>query len=294
MSRAEGWRRVSLAGTLLLMSTAACSGSLVYEDQELVAPDGGGKVDDPADEGETEFTLDVAADQVWSDTGIDLERGEMISLLASGEIDGGSFNTGPEGFEPDDHDRFNVVPCRDHAALVGRVGHDGEPFFVGAEAVTVATDAGRLYLGVNDTNVGDNSGAFAVRLTTGIPHVVRDQSGVTVEATVAWTDTDVDLEAGDVLVITASGKVDDSVATPDTTWGPEGKPDSFDSTASILGCALHVTLLGRIGESGAPFVVGASHAAPAPLAGRLYLGLNDKILTDEGGKLAASVTLIER
>ena len=55
-----------------------------------------------------------------------------------------------------------------------------------------------------------------------------------------------------------------------------------------------MVLLGRIGPSGALFVVGASHSAPAPLAGRLYLGLNDKILDDEGGKLAASVTLIER
>ena len=296
MSRAQARRRVSLAGTLLLMSTAACSGSLVFEDEELAAPDGGGKVDDPGDEGdeETEFTLDVAADQTWSDTGIDLERGEMISLLASGEIDGGSFSTGPEGFGPNDHDRFNVVPCTDHAALVGRVGQDGEPFFVGAEAVAVATDAGRLYLGVNDTNVGDNSGAFAVRLTTGIPHVVRDQTGVTVESTVAWTDSKVDLEAGDVLVVTASGTIDDNVESPDTTWGPAGKPDSFDSEASIIGCAPHVVLLGRIGTSGALFVVGASYAAPAPLAGRLYLGLNDKVLGDEGGKLAASLTLIER
>lgn len=294
MSSAQGRRRVvSLVGTGLLL--AACSGSLVFEDEELLAPDGGGKTDDPGQGGEqTEFTLDIPADRTWSDTGIDLDRGEMISVLASGSIDFGPMSIGPEGYEPDEHDRFNVVPCASHAGLVGRIGSDGEPFFAGAEAVTVATAGGRLYLGVNDTDVGNNSGVFAVRVTTDIPHVVQDQSGVVVEATVAWTDTQVDLAGGDILVITASGKIDDNVGSPETTWGPGGKPDSFDSTASIIGCAPHVALLGRIGETGGPFVVGASHAAPAPLAGRLYLGLNDMVLSDEGGKLAATVTLIER
>jgi hypothetical protein len=294
MSHAQGVvRAVSLLGTLL----AGCHGSLVFDEETLLAPDGGrDKTDDPTGDSEeqTEFTIEVPADRIWSDTAIDLERGEMFSILASGEIDGGSFNTGPEGFAPDDHDRFNVVPCSDHAALIGKVGQDGEPFFIGAEGVSVATDAGRLYLGVNDTNIGDNSGAYAVRLTTDIPNQVTDEKGVTIPATVAWTDTQMDLEGGDVLVITASGRIDDSTATPDTTWGPEGKPNSLNSNASILKCAPHVALLGKIGESGGPFVVGATHAAPAPLAGRLYLGLNDMVLTDEGGKLAATVTLIER
>ena len=283
-----------LAPALAGILAAGCSGSLVFE--EAAAPDGGGKTDDPEQEGEatTEFTLDVPAERTWYDTGIDLERGEMISLLASGSIDFGPASIGPEGYAADEHDQYNVVPCSDHAALIGRVGTDGEPFFLGVEAVTVATAAGRLYLGVNDTDVGNNSGSFAVRLTTDVPHVVSDQQSVTVEATVAWTDTDIDLEGGEVVMITASGAIDDNVGSPDTTWGAGGRPDSLNAPASIIGCAPHVILLGRVGETGAPFVVGASHAAPAPLAGRLYLGLNDMVLDDEGGKLATSVSLIER
>jgi len=286
------WRAVSLLGTLLV----GCHGSLTFDEEELAAPDGGGKVDDPGDEAgdETEFTLDVPVDHSWSDTGVDLERGEMFSVLASGTIDFGSANTDAEGYGPDTYDQYNVVPCADHAGLIGRVGQDGEPFFLGAESVSVATQAGHLYLGVNDKNIGDNSGSYAVRLTTAIAHDVTLQGGVTIPSNVAWTDSQIDVEGGDILVITASGKVDDSTATPDSTWGPEGKPNSFNSGASIIGCAPHVSLLGKIGQAGAPFLVGASHAAPAPLAGRLYLGLNDKQLVDEGGKLAASVTLIER
>lgn len=294
MSSAQGWWwRFSLLGTLL----AGCHGSLIFDEEELVAPDGGGKADDPADDGEdapTDFTVDVPVDHSWSDTGVDLERGEMFSVLASGTIDFGSASTDPEGYGPDTYDQYNVVPCADHAGLVGRIGQDGEPFFLGAEAVSVATRAGRLYLGVNDKNIGDNSGSYAVRLTTDISHDVIMEKGVTIPATVAWTDSGVDLAGGDLLVVTASGKVDDSTATPDTTWGPEGKPNSFNSSASILKCAPHVALLGKIGDSGGPFLIGASHAAPAPVSGRLFLGLNDMVLTDEGGKLAASVTLVDR
>lgn len=296
MSSAQGlwWSAVSLVGTLL----AGCHGSLIFDEEELVAPDGGSKADDPAGDDDedtpTDFAMDVPVDHSWTDTGVDLERGEMFTVLASGTIDFGSANTDPEGYGPDTYDQYNVVPCADHAALVGRIGKDGEPFFLGAEAVSVATDAGRLYLGVNDKNIGDNSGSYAIRLTTDISHDVIMESGVTIPATVAWTDSGLDLAGGDMLVVTASGQVDDSTATPDTVWGPEGKPNSFNSGASIIGCAPHVALLGKIGATGAPFLVGASHAAPAPVAGRLYFGLNDTQLVDEGGKLAATVTLIER
>ena len=288
---------MSLAGTLLLLGgAAACSGSLVVDEAELAAPDGGGKTDDPTGDGDdpTEFTLDVAADRVWSDTGVDLESGEMFSVLASGSVNFGPASTGPEGFAPPEYDQYNVVPCSEHAGLMGKVGQNGEPFFLGAEAVSVATAAGTLYLGVNDSDFGNNSGSFAVRLSTGISHVATAKTGVTHPATVPFTDSAVDVEEGDILVITASGTIDDSVETPDTTWGPAGKPNSFNSGASIIGCAPHVALLGKIGQNGALFVVGTSHAGPVRVAGRLYLGLNDKVLSDEGGKLAASVTLIER
>ncbi|HEU5056304.1 MAG TPA: hypothetical protein VFU21_07255 [Kofleriaceae bacterium] len=295
----QGRRRrvVSLAGTLLAICSA-CSGSLVIDEPEPAAPDAGDKADDPVGEGEddepTEFSLQIDAGQTWSDTGIDLERGEMFSLLASGSIDFGPASIGPEGFAPADHDEYNVVPCSDHAGLIGRIGADGEPFFAGAEAVSVATAAGRLYLGVNDTDVGNNSGAFAVRLETDLPYQAGEPASVSHPATVAWTDTQVDVAGGDILVITASGTIDDHAPTPDTTWGPAGVPDTLDRPASIIGCANHAVLLGRLGENGALFVVGATHAAPAPAAGRLYLGLNDSVLTDEAGKLAATVTLIER
>ena len=290
-------RAESLAGTLLiLLGTSACSGNLVVDEAESATPDGGSKTDDPADDedDQTEFTLDVPADRVWSDTGVDLESGEMFSLLASGSVNFGPHSTGPGGYLPPDYDQYNVVSCSEHAGLIGKIGQSGEPFFIGAEGVSVATAAGTLYLGVNDNDTDNNSGSFAVRLTTGMAHVVTGQTGVSHPANVPFTDSKVDVEAGDILVITASGTIDDSVETPDTTWGPAGKPGSFNSSSSIIGCAEHVALLGKIGESGALFVVGTTHAAPARVSGRLFLGLNDKVLTDEGGKLAASVTLIER
>ena len=46
--------------------------------------------------------------------------------------------------------------------LIGRVG-TGAPFAIGSGSTPITMPAaGRLYLGVNDTNTSDNAGAFSV------------------------------------------------------------------------------------------------------------------------------------
>jgi hypothetical protein len=42
-------------------------------------------------------------------------------------------------------------------------------------------------------------------------------------------------------------------------------------------------LIGRVGESGAPFLVGKSNRMPVDRAGTLYLRINDDILSDNEG-----------
>jgi hypothetical protein len=48
-------------------------------------------------------------------------------------------------------------------ALVGRVGN-GRPFGIGDQTSVTMPDDGRLYLSVNDDALGDNTGAFQVRI----------------------------------------------------------------------------------------------------------------------------------
>jgi len=51
-------------------------------------------------------------------------------------------------------------------ALIGRVGNNGKPFAIGMQTQPLPMPAsGRLFLGVNDNELGDNSGAFTVIVT---------------------------------------------------------------------------------------------------------------------------------
>ena len=50
-----------------------------------------------------------------------------------------------------------------HAALIGKVG-DGQLFLIGSHRTFTALGPGRLYLGINDAGVDNNSGAFKARV----------------------------------------------------------------------------------------------------------------------------------
>jgi hypothetical protein len=55
------------------------------------------------------------------------------------------------------------IPNRPAAALIGRVGETNEYFFIGDDSGPVRVrGCGRLFLGINDDFLGDNSGSFRV------------------------------------------------------------------------------------------------------------------------------------
>ena len=55
-----------------------------------------------------------------------------------------------------------------HAALIGRI-EENQPFLVGSDYRHRVGEFGRLYLGINDVDLYDNSGSLEVEIT-----VVRD------------------------------------------------------------------------------------------------------------------------
>jgi hypothetical protein len=110
----------------------------------------------------------VAANQQWVSTGITVSRGQQVSFNASGEVQ----------LSPDANDAATTagsktgrrltggpLPGQLAGALIGRVGN-GQPFGIGNQPGPLPmSDAGLLYLGVNDDNHGDNNGAFTVTVT---------------------------------------------------------------------------------------------------------------------------------
>jgi hypothetical protein len=108
----------------------------------------------------------VPADQPWTDTGVDFEPAERISIKATGSVQyirGGSF-VGPEGDSRRDPHRVNILPAAPHAALIGKVGPGGRPFSVGSSLSTTVGEKGRLFLGLNDAEVDNNSGMLTVSI----------------------------------------------------------------------------------------------------------------------------------
>jgi hypothetical protein len=55
------------------------------------------------------------------------------------------------------------MPERNAAALIGKIGENGDPFFIGSltEPIRVR-GGGRLFLGINDDFLDDNTGSLRV------------------------------------------------------------------------------------------------------------------------------------
>ena len=104
-----------------------------------------------------------------------------------------------------------------------------------------------------------------------------------------WTDTGIDVRAGDTLNISATGRVRYSPRGTDIS-DADGTPALNRARAPMPDMPVGA-LVARVGTS-APFFVGArGNALRAPQSGRLFLGINDDILTDNSGEFRVNVAL---
>jgi LssY C-terminus len=111
---------------------------------------------------------------------------------------------------------------------------------------------------------------------------------IDVPGTKEWVDTNLDVRGGAKLRFTATGKItyppDDSYAGKSRTlgtFGPDGLPRGFADLIHQYAVrdAGHGALIGRIGSDSyaQAFLVGASKEYVAPVAGRLFLGINQSM-----------------
>ena len=110
-------------------------------------------------------------------------------------------------------------------------------------------------------------------------------ANVTISGSPKWVDTKMDVTAGDKLHITAKGTVNMGKNTGITPAGAQrGWVDTLRPL--MVPSAGRGALVGRIGNSDAatPFVVGADGTVTVPVAGRLYLGINQDATQAPDGK----------
>jgi hypothetical protein len=130
----------------------------------------------PATQAARAVTVHVDATQPWTDTGLSVNQGDRVSFQASGQIqvnsrqvatpDGSSVtasNRSRQGNRGDgSRDGGYPIANAPVGALVGRIGNS-EPFGIGTQTQPlVMPESGHLMLGVNDNDLSDNSGSFAV------------------------------------------------------------------------------------------------------------------------------------
>ena len=99
----------------------------------------------------------------WTNTGLVVRRGQRLRISASGRIYLDKIRTStPDGL-PSIPDRDKLMRNQPTGGLIAVIGDDNDDFvFIGRSRDFVAQRDGVLFLGVNEGNLSDNSGAFDV------------------------------------------------------------------------------------------------------------------------------------
>jgi hypothetical protein len=107
----------------------------------------------------------VSADVPWNDTGVEVRAGQTVYFESTGQVRWGKDRRDSAAGERNSpHNPGRPMPSRNAAALIGKVGNGSNDFFfIGDETGPVRMrSGGRLYLGINDDVLTDNSGNFRV------------------------------------------------------------------------------------------------------------------------------------
>lgn len=116
--------------------------------------------------------------------------------------------------------------------------------------------------------------------------------GIYINPTQRWTDTGIDVEAGDVITFDAQGTVELSADSNDVAE-PFGSRSGRRAVDSPVPQAPAGVLIARIGNRQA-VAVGNRRTLRAPVSGRLFLGVNDDHLNDNAGEFRVNVTVQEQ
>jgi hypothetical protein len=109
----------------------------------------------------------VPSNVQWTNAGFNVNRGQYLRFEPSGEIrlstnaEDIARGAGATSGRRADNATISSVPV---GALIGRIGN-GQPFVIGDTTNAIdMPDSGRLFLGINDDHVADNSGNFVVKV----------------------------------------------------------------------------------------------------------------------------------
>ena len=121
-----------------------------------------------------------------------------------------------------------------------------------------------------------------------------------IDAAKQWIDTNIDLRAGEKIRFTATGTITfpagQSSKSKERSFGPDGLARGFGDLIHQYAVpdGGHGALIGRLGDAdggGQPFLVGSSSEFEAPVANRLFLGINQSQKDGESAQGSFHVTI---
>lgn len=143
--------------------------SILYVLLALVALTAWCRVPSQEREGQIEHSalndIRIYAYRDWQSTGLRVQQGDMLNLEAEGSwLYTPDEYHGPQGHRHYRAPSFYPLPSIPGGALIGRIGEEGEPRYVGDGMRWRAQSDGLLYLRIDDDILSDNEGFVTVRV----------------------------------------------------------------------------------------------------------------------------------
>ncbi len=111
-----------------------------------------------------DYKFTIPTTQPWTDTGLDLPTGAVVSITASGNHTAGGSTCDPAGVSSASTTPNLPVASALPGALIARTQENGTAFLVGASQQLRVPQAGHLYLGINAEGAPPCQGSFAVKV----------------------------------------------------------------------------------------------------------------------------------
>ncbi len=272
-------------------------------------------------------TVQVTLETNWIDSGIDIRRGELVRVNASGIIIiGGGTRIAPDGLRTTDP--LSPLPRAPEGKLIGAIGDDRDsPILeLGSSKEFTADRDGRLYLTPNRGSYTGARGSFDVQIRrerdlTALDNqedrYPRDSSGrgrsrdrlpidqidrnrtprevtINVAGTSQGTDTGIDVRAGDQITFSATGTIIAGQRVGQV--GPEGATNTgFGAVVNSrpvpsagVGALIAYIRMAN-GQLSQPYLIGSQLAGTVPADGRLILAINDDNYSDNSGSFSVRI-----
>jgi hypothetical protein len=150
---------------------------------------------------------------------------------------------------------------------------------------------------------------FCLLLPAAAPSSEEKSLTIIVPGNLPWTDTGLDVVAGQELIFRARGKISLQKGNPEAECGPDGydlqtiqQPLPEKNLGALIGkVVISVTVIvdektgeEKRQEAAQTFFIGSGSLVGMPARGRLYLGINENVSGDNSGEFEVAVVSAEK